>query len=283
MKPPIAPLGAAVLGGLAVLGVLAMPGAMLETLVTDSGLPSVIAAAEAPLGMTARIAVALGTGLFCASFAWLLLFVLLGGGDPAGEDVRPGSRFDDLPTPIVRRADAHPDAPPRPPLRAARDLGTPFLDVRASAEPEPSAPIADGEALTERPLPVDFDQPLAAFDPQAIPEIPLPAPLSLKPLRRAPVPAPAADREDFAIFDSTPPVRRPGPPPSLRPRPREDTAARPESEVSINALLDRLERGARRQGLSGGAENRAAPAHTPPPERGIEDALVTLRNLARRT
>ena len=33
---------------------------------------------------------------------------------------------------VTRRADRHPDAPAREPVKAMRDLGTPFLDVGAA-------------------------------------------------------------------------------------------------------------------------------------------------------
>ena len=46
--------------------------------------------------------------------------------------------------PVLRRADAHPDAPPRRPVFANSDLGTPFLDVKA--EPIVETPI--GPILT---------------------------------------------------------------------------------------------------------------------------------------
>ncbi|WP_052507694.1 hypothetical protein [Sphingomonas hengshuiensis] len=306
MRLRSAPLAATVLGVLAAIGVAAMPGATLESLVTESGLPSVIAAAEPPLGMTARALVALGVGLFVAGFAWLLVVVATGGGvaEAPDDDVH----FGDLPTPVIRRADAHPDAPPRPPLRAMRDLGTPFLEVRAGGEvyeveasrgvsPAPSIdavavaqavpePVAVEAMPAEQALPDDLEQPLAAFDPQAIPAVPMPPPLSLKPLRPTPAPAQYDDRDRFDIFALSPPCRRPSPPPSLRPRPRDEAVARPEAEASVHALLERLERGAVRRGLATGIEKTMPPARSQPPQpeqqRGLEEALVTLRNLARR-
>ena len=53
---------------------------------------------------------------------------------------------------------------------------------------------------------------------------------------------------------------------------------RPETDASVHALLERLERGV--------ADKRIAPtsrAEARQQERGLEEALVTLRNLARRT
>lgn len=343
MKIARATLAAGALGALAALSVAAVPGAMLEQAVSASGLPAVIAAAEPPLGMTARIALALAAGLVVAGVARLLLLVILG---DSAEGAAVEARDDAPAPPSIRRADAHPDAPPRPPLLATRDLGTPFLEVRAGGKPdeddaplpalpEPvplTAPVIDADARPlplgpavprpaandlpplqvreapsepewspppaahqgpppERPLPEDFDQPLAAFDPQAIPAEPMAPPLSLKPLRR-PVAVPSLyDANDrLAIFEQHPPFRRPAPapPPSLRPLPRDEAPAAPppEREASVHALLERLERGAMARGLITGSERHdppAPPAPTPAPaERGLEEALVTLRNLARR-
>ena len=329
MNLPLAPLIALVAGGLAALGVAMIPVPALEALVMDSGLPSILAMAEPPLGMTARLAVALGSGAFVAAFMWLSAFILLGsrgltiGGDDA-EPVDP----EEVAVPVLRRADAHPDAPPRPPLLATRDLGRPFLEVSVAAPaeveekvdfdaifpprpmtapvavvaPEPVAEVpevyeayatvppipapepaleapeshdtyarAHEEPPAEQELPTDFDQPLSAFDPQAIPAVPKPAPVPLAPLRRAPRPSIFDAGERFEIFELTPPVRPHVPAPMAEARERRNT------DASIHALLDRLERGVADKGI--GATQTPAKAN----ERGLEEALVTLRNLARRT
>jgi hypothetical protein len=270
-----------------------MPTPMLESLVMASGLPAVLSAAAPPLGMTARLASAGGAGGMVAIFGWLVLFLLLGSrGVTVGRTkaVEP----DAVPTPVLRRADAHPDAPPRPPLLATRDLGTPFLEVMARPQvdvevhesaaepllvPEPElAPVA--EALKEQDLPMDLEQPLAAFDPQAIRETPMPPPVTLPPLRRAARPAVFDTSERFETFELTP-IRRTPPPPTLTPAPRqrEEAITRPETEATIHALLDRLEKGVVKRGLATGRETPQKPRDA---ERGLEEALVTLRNLARR-
>ncbi|WP_294127448.1 hypothetical protein [Sphingomonas sp.] len=366
MNLPLAPLIAAVAGGLAALGVAMIPVPALEALVMDSGLPSILAGAEPPLGATARLAVALGTGVFVGAFMWLSAFILLGSrGLTIGEVEDIAADSEAVPLPVLRRADAHPDAPPRPPLLATRDLGRPFLEIRAAApapvepedehidfdaifppraitppkapepaapepapepaaelpepvaaaEPEPAveapevsevypmeAPISASEPVAEAPehheshdmhararqpfaeqtLPTDFDQPLSAFDPQAIPAVPKPAPVPLAPLRRTPRPSIFDESERFEIFELTPAVRRHVPEelaaeaPVLPPR--RERIVRPETDASIHALLDRLERGVADKGLAS-----AAPPQPKQHERGLEEALVTLRNLARRT
>lgn len=337
MNLPLAPLIAAVAGGLAALGVAMIPVPALEALVMDSGLPSILAAAEPPLGLTARLAVALGAGAFVGAFMWLSAFILLGsrgltigGGDVEAVD------SEAVPLPVLRRADAHPDAPPRPPLLATRDLGRPFLEVRAAAPaevedeqvdfevlfpprpmtapvltlvPEPVAeapemhaddaderiveavevhdirgedlaePVVEALPLIEQDMPVDFDQPLSAFDPQAIPAVPKPAPVPLAPLRRTPRPSIFDESERFEIFELTPPVRPHVPPPlpEAPVAPPRERIVRPETDASVHALLERLERGvADKQITTSRAQARQQ-------ERGLEEALVTLRNLARRT
>ena len=285
MNLPLAPIVAGVLGaGVAAVCAL-MPAPMLESLVMGSGLPAVVSAAEPPLGMTARLLLAGGAGGLVALFGWFGLFLALGSrGVSFGK-----TETSDETVPVLRRADAHPDAPARAPLLATRDLGTPFLEVTAA---EKSAPVAQNdpsplfapEPVAEQELPVDLEQPLAAFDPQAIRDVPMPPPVTVTPLR--PRPAVFDSSERFETFELTP-MRRAAPPSRLRPAPRPQPQARvadepiatPKTDATIHALLERLEKGVTRRGISGGPEPEANPRES---ERGLEDALVTLRNLARR-
>lgn len=280
MNLPIAPLIAGVLGSAAALCALAVPTSVLEALVMDSGIPAVISAAEPPLGFTARAAIALAGGGAVGLFSWFALSVLLGArGVTIGKAGAPD--FDVVATPVLRRADAHPDAPPRPPLLATRDLGMPF-DIRGAAESVVAeAPVAERiqAVLVEQPLPRDLDQPLSAFDPDAVPDVPIPAPVALPSLHRAPRPPVFDETERFEVFELTPPVRsEPAPTPRLVAR-SEEAITRPEIEATVHALLERLERGVVRKAVVAPApvrvERRAK-------ERGLEDALVTLRNMARR-
>src|SRR3982751_4589293 len=115
MNLPLAPLTAGVLGAAAAAPCALLPTAMLEGLVMDSGLPADLAAAEPPLGFTARMAFAAGAGGIVAVFGWLVLFLVLGTrGLTVGRAKQ--AEPDAVPTPVLRRADAHPDAPSRPPL-----------------------------------------------------------------------------------------------------------------------------------------------------------------------
>lgn len=286
MNLAVAPVAAALLGGVAAGACALMPTPMLESLVMASGLPAAVSAAAPPLGMTARLAIAGGAGGMVMVFSWLVLFLVLGTRGVtigSGKTVAP----DEVPTPTLRRADAHPDAPARAPLLATRDLGTPFLEVTApkaeaegdegyTYEPSPE-PVA--ELPEEQDLPMDLEQPLAAFDPDAIPDVPMPPPVTLPPLRRVSRPQVFDTSERFETFELTP-IRRTPPPQDFTPAPRqrEEAITRPETEATIHALLERLEKGVVKRGLASGTE-----APTPrESERGLEEALVTLRNLARR-
>lgn len=349
LNPNLALAGAGAAGVFVALATLAIPYGLLEDIVVTSGISAFVPAAEPPLGTTARICVGVFAGGAAALVAWVVLSALL-----VWRDSRDREEIGER-RPMVRRADAHPDAPPRPPLLATRDLGMPFranaapvevevqaieADVHAAApdaveeaeihdlhlpelppepvismgtpappvETIPAAAIAPAQTRivsppTPQPLPADLDQPLSAFDPGAILDIPLAPPPPLAPLSRAPVPPALAEGERFETFELTPPVR-PATAPVAQPVPRTATQpesiAAPETDASVHALLDRLERGiARRVHQAPVAEPVAtaapepvsvpAPAQVPqdgpqseavqvPP--GLEGALAALRKMA---
>lgn len=202
LLPLIGGLG---LGTLIALVIGLMPSTLLERAVESSGVAALVAATQPPLGPFARVLLAGTAGLFVGATAWAALFLLFG---PGGVFARE-EREDGMPT--VRRADAHPDAPTRRPLSAA-DLGTP---------PPPPGPCA------ERDLPRDLDQPLAAFDPAAIPAAPREPVRPVAPLIARP--APLAPGERISSVE-------------LSPRHAAETGA-----ASIEVLLERLERGAARR------------------------------------
>lgn len=280
---PVAPLAASIIG-LCTAGLFALvPTDLLESLVVDSGIAAVLSAAEPPLGLTARLALALVCGGGVALLAWFALFLMFGtrtvvvqrsrydGGEVGGGAGNGGAGGGGAP--LLRRADAHPDAPARRPLFANTDLGTPFLDIRAHAKHidaetiAPIAPIAIVKQAAvappppERPLPIDLDRPLAEYDPAALPEAPVdwfPPPVQLTPRRQTFDPG-----ERFETFPLTPPA------PAAQPAAAPGVPVDPnDPSATIRALLDRLERVA--------AKRDAAPV---PPET-IEDTLTTLRKMA---
>lgn len=297
---PVAPLFGALCGLGTALSVVLVPVFALEDFIIESGLPAILPAAEPPLGATARLGLTLvgagGVGLI----AWFLLFLFVGSRTlafGAGEG-------DDPAVPVLRRADAHPDAPARRPLFANEDLGTPFLDVRAA---EPAADTASFAIPTDAaidlfaPLPIapeeqaipdDLNLPLSAFDPGAVslmspmpimPPVPVspPAPLVAKP---APRPQLFDPGERFETFELTPMVRT-DPPEAPLPIHRDPAEPRPDTNATIAALLERLERSV--------AQRLPDSANTPDVPRAaglginrggsISDTLGTLRQLATRT
>lgn len=197
-------IGGAV-GLLFALLMMIVPDWRLNALVASLSLGDILAAARPPLGMKARLLLALVAGLGAGAVTWATAYLLWGPGGLLARRARPVTEDDEDYVPVVRRSDRHPDAPPRRPLNAA-ELGAP-------------PPPVDEEAV-ERTLPADLDQPLSAYDPDAI----LSAPR--EPLRPAP-PQPM-------------PI-----PPMREPEPEDRGAALPlpdRQDESIEALLARLER-----------------------------------------
>lgn len=130
------------MGGVAVgLMFVALPSAWLDAMIDASGVAAVLSLATPPVGVGERVMLALGGGGLVAVVIWSVLYILFG-----AEGVLAPRLSSEDGTPVVRRADAHPDAPPRRPLSAAELVG-----------------IA---------LPSDLDTPLSAMDPDAIPQVP---------------------------------------------------------------------------------------------------------------
>lgn len=200
----VAPLGGAV-AGLAVAALaLLVPRGVLEDWVWQSGIASLVSVAAPPLGTTARALLALGGGAIAAAVVWSALFLLFGNG---GLLVPKRVREDGVP--VVRRADAHPDAPPRRPLSAS-DLGVPMPPEAAVPEPE----VLPALALEpdEQDIPADLDLPLAAFHPAAVPAVPR------EPVRPVPslrVPVELAEGERIASVELPRGPSEAGGPPSI--------------------------------------------------------------------
>lgn len=295
LTPNIALALAGGVGLVAALVALLVPGALFEDAVLTSGIAAFLPSAEPPLGVTARICLAVFAGGASSALAWAGLSLL------PGLLRLPDARAQRGPT--VRRADAHPDAPPREPLRAGRDLGfedaseaplpvvesvEPMLPPEPmiargalaatidSASPAVSASFADPAAaalLAERevelevqPLPADLDQPLSAFDPGAVPEAPRAPPPPLAALHREPARPVYAESERFETFAlaPTPPVL------AASPITGADTVA------TVHSLLDRLEQGIARRGQP--VQRRPEPTSEHP--QGLGSTLEQLRRMA---
>jgi hypothetical protein len=154
-----------------------------------------------------------------------------------------------------RRADAHPDAPPREPIIASRDLGEPFMEVGASAAAEPAAEHGD----TWWP---DTSIPEADFTEVAEEHV-------VAPVTAEDIPATAPIAEETASVEAEAPAETApaSEAPSEWPLPRTGT--------SISAMMERL---------SAGLERRAT-ADAPPArdmQPALRDALQELNRLAER-
>ena len=301
---PLAPAIAMVLAALGALMFLLMPAAVLEDLVVDSGIASFVTAAQPPLGITAHFAIAFLVALVVGSVSWFGLFLLIG-----TRAVAIGGNAREDGVPILRRADAHPDAPPRRPVFANRDLGTPFLEVTADTP----APMSAADAMAflppvieERDIPVDLDTPLATYRSPLDPPLPAPEPLPLgrvdEPVAApTPIVAPQPVPEPVIAMDPRPvsvvpesPVVPPAEDPAprfasherietfeLTPMVRSSETSAPLPSATIHDLLDRLERGV--------AKRKEAPAPEPeapevevPAAGSLEETLGVLRQLASR-
>jgi hypothetical protein len=198
--------------GLAALAVafaaFTVPDALLGRAVEATGLPLLLTAAQPPLGSTARMLMAVAGALvaFAAAFALLRWLDRFAARVPSPVSAAPAGEADERThMPRVHRADAHPDAPPRRPISAARDLGEPA---------PPSRPAQARVAMDVEPW-------------AAEPPVPKTEPSPAEPVAVAePVSAPAPSMPSPAA-----PVRAAVPPPSV-----------PKS-ASLGDLMARLERG----------------------------------------
>lgn len=229
---PIAGAAGAASALIAALVFAFAPLSLVESLVVASGLPGLVGAAQPPLGSTARALLCFGGSVAAGAVVMLVMGRIVG-----TRSIALGKRRADgfEATPIVRRADSHPDAPPRPPVIATRELGAPMMSVGAEEE---------------RSLPRDLDTPLAEFDPLAFIEShpPQPLPNGDDPDYAVAVPAPLSRPAVFAAgerFDTF----ALNPPPARSSRPPQPAFDR---EVSVPALLERLEAGISRRATDGG-------------------------------
>lgn len=141
-------LPVAALAGLAVaFAAFAIPGDLLAELIGASGLPNLLEAAQPPLGMTARIALAAGGSLTVFGAAFLLLRWL---DRFAVSPARPTEVGEQKPR--LRKRDAHPDAPARVPLSAIRELGEPAPPLSVQRKAGPVAPAIPAVEPTPPPV-----------------------------------------------------------------------------------------------------------------------------------
>ena len=163
---------AAVGGGVVVYS---FPVDLLEMGIRVSGLASIVPAALPPLGETAR-AVSVVVGGLGASAITALFLPWKRRGHAGGKlendfAVAEGFTVPDFDLdliPAVRRSDAHPDAPPRPPLFASRDLG--------GQDRLPPAARPEREHLAMRPIDGPHDPIVRDITGMSTPHAPEPLP-----------------------------------------------------------------------------------------------------------
>lgn len=220
---------AALAGGAAAFATFAMPDALFAQFVVASRLPELLPAAQPPLGETARWAAVAAAGVATAFLVWALLRALDRVPAPSHSQAA-AAPFAEAPR--VRRADAHPDAPARRPLRAGRELG----------EPCDEAPPADEtlELVEEAP-----EERFADLVPQPLPGFLVPQ-----------------DREEIAETEEPPHSGE-----SLETL--SASVPQPEKEgggTSIGDLMQRLESGLSRRERQPVEEAAAPPVIAAPPE-----------------
>lgn len=247
-------------GAGAALTVLSAPVGIIELIVASTGLSEMVPAAGPPLGLKARLLIAGFAALMAIGLVWTMSRQAAGAPRQIGNMVGRGrddrqgaskmgfalSKLTALArgritspragrAPVLRRADAHPDAPSRQPIFASRDFSG--LDIFArtepghreivvAAEPERDPIVGDtGLLMPSAPLP------LAAED--------LPSPTIARTFRVSPVeePAPETSTSELAPI---------GPDHAAEAVEAEDlppASASSLDHLSIADLTDRLERG----------------------------------------
>jgi hypothetical protein len=157
-KPPISrhPLFPAIValwfGALFGLGSLAIRPSLIESAVVASRIDTLISAAAPPLGMTARIMLALALAIGGAILGVVIARRIASANKEVHQRKRSNFSSDDSVT--VRARDAHPDAPARRPFSAAASFGADF-DSDDSGE-VPSTGRRRALTMGEDYTPLDF-------------------------------------------------------------------------------------------------------------------------------
>ncbi|AUW60359.1 hypothetical protein C1T17_15290 [Sphingobium sp. SCG-1] len=172
---------AAFAGSAAALAMLSVPIPLIELVVASSGLSEVVPAAAPPLGSSARAIMAGFAGLMGMGLSLTLIPRSAAITDKPAQDLEEGQgimgfALGKLTTftrgrgrtkpladvggklseavPVLRRADAHPDAPPRRPIFASEDFGG--AQIFAAAASAPVAEREDALSITSMADALDF-------------------------------------------------------------------------------------------------------------------------------
>jgi hypothetical protein len=170
---------------------------------------------------------------------------------------------EDEPAVRLRRADRHPDAPARAPIRAHRDLGSPFMEVDTAPPPPtvvdlPPPPPIDLDALTVARPPIAEEAPVEqALEEQAeVDEVFV---------------------EDV-VEDDAPVANAPV---ALSPEPAELFVAR-SAPAALAATRGRTDLNAMIERLAAGFEQRSADTGARRPPQALVGALEELNRIAAR-
>ena len=233
---------AALAGGATAALLMLMPIDVLQNLVVDSGLPSLLAAAEPPLGMKAKLLIALVAAMIASGAVYGVMRLL--GRKPA-RPTRWGAEEAETqfePAPRMRRRDLHPDAPMPAPISALRDLGVPVDETVIEAplilseplpEPEVEELVLSEEEAVEEPVavaaPETVERPERAQGEESIAEL-------LARLERALEKKPLPQWLEQATVQPQPPAQA-----QSAPVPANEEAAEP-MDTRLRSALENLKR-----------------------------------------
>lgn len=238
-------------GALGAVGMSRVPMTMLEWAIASTGFSELLPALAPPLGDTARLSLCGAAGLLAMACVAALLpspsssrhekkMTMASVFSRIAHFARGGAAASAENPMRLRRADAHPDAPPRAPLSVVRDLGERLessapvaLRMPGVAPFEPPVPAAmppfappPGEVLDEvEPDIVTVKQAEAAVieATSAIESVPVPEAVTQAMFAPAPLPVPVSEPLAMVMDED------------------DDSLA----SLSISQLIDRLERGLR--------------------------------------
>ncbi len=260
--PVVAGFFAAAVGAL----VLAAPDWRLEQAVSSTGLASVLAAAAPPLGLKARLAVAVAAALLTGLVLWLALTPLAGRFEKSKKKkVKPAQPVADAASNAAPVADLSADpvkSGRRVPIFADRELGAPFMSAEALAD----SPIIVPPVETIDPDELVLEAPLMSDD-ELLVEEQLYTPLSEQPEQPEPaghwpMSEPMSEPMPEPIAEIAEPSMSPAP---VSPAPVSYAIpVMPPSDAhrgeTIAELVERLEAGIVRRAAAISATNAAAEA-----------------------
>ena len=307
-------LVAAAVAAVAAVSLFLVPAVVLERAAQASGLSDMFAPLAPPLGMKARIGLAL---MVAGTVFGMMLVVTRFLMRPKAARAEPQVQDDLPPAPRLRRRDAHPDAPARAPISAMRDFGEPDEPVfpeqprPVAREPEPEPQPQFRPEPTPEPAPEprregrgrpSLEEILAAREeaagePAAVPE----APDFVEPAAPAFAPEPefaeeswspeplelqmeqALEPEPEPAWDA---LQEPAGPPASRPMWMVETAPEPAAaeprEENLSDLLARFEQALARKVAAPVRPRRAADAQPAELETDarLRSALDNLKRFA---